>query len=70
MGPAIASDVERLTILQRSAHWIVPNPNYFAAVPEGMKWLLAHLPYYVRWYRFQLFWGFSDGLYPALKVDP
>ncbi len=70
VGPTIAPDVERLTILQRSPHWIVPNPNYFAAVPEGMKWLLAHLPYYLRWYRFQLFWGFSDGLYPALKVDP
>ena len=70
VGPTIAPDVERLMIFQRSPHWIVPNPNYFAAVPEGLKWLLAHLPYYVRWYRFQLFWGFSDGLYPALKIDP
>jgi 4-hydroxyacetophenone monooxygenase len=39
-------------------------------VPDGVKWLLAHLPYYARWYRFQLFWGFSDGLYSALQVDP
>lgn len=70
VGPTIAPDVERLTIFQRSPHWIVPNPNYFAQVPDGVKWLLAHLPYYVRWYRFQLFWGFSDGLYSALQVDP
>jgi 4-hydroxyacetophenone monooxygenase len=49
---------------------VVPNPNYFARVPDGVKWLLAHLPYYVRWYRFQLFWGFSDGLHASLKVDP
>jgi 4-hydroxyacetophenone monooxygenase len=70
VGPTIAPDVERLTIFQRSPHWIVPNPNYFAKVPDGVKWLLAHLPYYVRWYRFQLFWGFSDGLYSALQVDP
>jgi 4-hydroxyacetophenone monooxygenase len=70
VGPTIAPDVERLTIFQRSPHWIVPNPNYFERVPEGVKWLLAHLPYYVRWYRFQLFWGFSDGLYSALQVDP
>ena len=70
VGPTIAPDVERLTIFQRSPHWIVPNPNYFAKVPDEVKWLLAHLPYYVRWYRFQLFWGFSDGLYSALKVDP
>jgi 4-hydroxyacetophenone monooxygenase len=70
VGPTIAPDVERLTIFQRSPHWIVPNPNYFAHVPDGVKWLLANLPYYVRWYRFQLFWGFSDGLYSALQVDP
>jgi 4-hydroxyacetophenone monooxygenase len=70
VGPTIAPDVERLTIFQRSPHWIVPNPNYFAQVPNGVKWLLAHLPYYVRWYRFQLFWGFSDGLYSALQIDP
>jgi 4-hydroxyacetophenone monooxygenase len=70
VGPAIAPDVERLTIFQRSPHWIVPNPNYFEHVPDGVKWLLAHLPYYSRWYRFQLFWGFSDGLYSALQVDP
>jgi 4-hydroxyacetophenone monooxygenase len=70
VGPTIAPDVEHLTIFQRSPHWIVPNPNYFAKVPDAVKWLLAHLPYYVRWYRFQLFWGFSDGLYSALQVDP
>jgi 4-hydroxyacetophenone monooxygenase len=70
VGPTIAPDVERLTIFQRSPHWVVPNPNYFAAVPEGVKWLLAHLPYYLRWYRFQLFWGFSDGLYGSLQIDP
>ncbi len=70
VGPTIAPDVERLTIFQRSPHWVVPNPNYFALVPDGVKWLLAHLPYYLRWYRFQLFWGFSDGLYQALQIDP
>jgi 4-hydroxyacetophenone monooxygenase len=70
VGPTIAPEVERLTIFQRSPHWVVPNPNYFAQVPDGVKWLLAHLPYYLRWYRFQLFWGFSDGLYAALRIDP
>ena len=70
VGPSIAPGAERLTIFQRSAHWVVPNPNYFLKVPDAVKWLLANLPYYVRWYRFQLFWGFSDGLYASLKVDP
>jgi 4-hydroxyacetophenone monooxygenase len=70
VGPSIAPDVERLTIFQRSPHWVVPNPNYHEGVSEGKKWALANIPFYLRWYRFQLFWGFADGLHEALTVDP
>ena len=70
VGPSIAGEVARLTIFQRSPHWVVPNPNYFAGVADGKKWVLANVPYYGRWYRFQLFWAFADGLHPALKIDP
>jgi 4-hydroxyacetophenone monooxygenase len=69
VGPSIAPDVERLTIFQRSPHWVVPNPNYHEGVSQGKKWALANIPYYLRWYRFQLFWGFADGLHTALQVD-
>ncbi len=70
VGPTIAPEVDRLTIFQRSPHWVVPNPNYHEGVSEGKKWALANIPFYLRWYRFQLFWGFADGLHEALKVDP
>jgi 4-hydroxyacetophenone monooxygenase len=70
VGPTLAPDVESLTIYQRSPHWVVPNPNYFGVVEDGVKWVLAHVPYYARWYRFQLFWAFADGLHAALKIDP
>ena len=70
VGPSIAPDVERLMIFQRSPHWVVPNPNYHEGVSEGKKWALANIPFYLRWYRFQLFWGFADGLHAALQVDP
>src|SRR5204863_301552 len=45
-------------------------PNYHETVPEGMKWLLEHAPYYARWYRFLLMWMATDGLLEAVKVDP
>ena len=70
VGPTIAPDVERLMIFQRSPHWVVSNPNYHAGVSQGKKWALANVPFYLRWYRFQLFWGFADGLHDALQVDP
>lgn len=70
VGPTIGGEVESLTIFQRSPHWVVPNPNYFAEVSDGMKWALAHIPFFARWYRFQLFWAFADGLHASLMVDP
>jgi 4-hydroxyacetophenone monooxygenase len=39
-------------------------------VPDGKKWLLKHLPYYARWYRFLLFWPGSDALLKTFFIDP
>ncbi|MGI9284250.1 MAG: flavin-containing monooxygenase, partial [Pseudomonadales bacterium] len=65
--PAIAGDTRQLTVFQRSPAWMFPNPDYHAYVSEGKKWLLKHVPFYARWYRFLLFWPGSDGLLPSLK---
>ena len=68
--PEVAKVAGTVKVFQRSAPWIFPNPQYHAAVDDGKKWLLTHLPYYARWYRFLLFYASSDGLLPALKIDP
>ncbi len=70
VGPTIAPDVEHLTIFQRSAHWAVSNPNYHAAVSPGKMAALKEIPFYAKWYRFQLMWASSDGLHASLHVDP
>ena len=70
VAPAIAPDVDHLTIFQRSPHWLAPSPNYHRSVAEGKKWALKHVPYYANWYRFQLLWASADGIYPTLRVDP
>lgn len=68
--PEVAKVASRLVVFQRSAPWMVPNPRYHARVSDAQKWLLSHVPYYARWYRFLLFWPGSDGLMPSLVVDP
>ena len=68
--PEVAREAQRLFVFQRSPAWMIPNPSYHRRVSEGMKWLLEHLPYYGRWYRFLLFWPGSDGLLPSLIIDP
>jgi 4-hydroxyacetophenone monooxygenase len=68
--PTVAADVEHLTVFQRSAPWMFPNPNYHEPVGPGVRWALEHLPYYGRWYRFLIFWPACDGGLPAMRVDP
>jgi 4-hydroxyacetophenone monooxygenase len=62
--------VDHLTVFQRTAQWMFPNPNYHEAVGPGVQWALRHLPFYGRWYRFLLFWPGCDKGLAAAYVDP
>jgi len=68
--PEIAPKVARLEVFQRSPPWTFPAPTYHHDVPEGKKWLLEHVPFYAKWYRFWLFWMLTDGFYEGVKADP
>ncbi|WP_102144233.1 flavin-containing monooxygenase [Mycobacterium hubeiense] len=70
IAPAIAADVKALTVFQRTAQWMFPNPNYHEKVGPGVQWALRHLPFYGRWYRFLLFWPGCDKGLEAARVDP
>ena len=70
IAPAIADTVDRLTVFQRTAQWMFPNPNYHEAVGPGVQWALRHLPFYGRWYRFLVFWPGCDKGLAAAYVDP
>ncbi|AWM06664.1 flavin-containing monooxygenase [Bradyrhizobium symbiodeficiens] len=68
--PSIADRVASVTVYQRSAQWARPVKGYADPISEGARWLLAHLPFYVQWYRFNMFWRYGDGLLPFLRKDP
>jgi 4-hydroxyacetophenone monooxygenase len=68
--PAIADRVASLTVYQRTAQWARPVAGLFDPISDGAQWLLAHLPFYVQWYRFNMFWRYGDGLLPFLRKDP
>ena len=67
--PEIAPKVANLKVFQRTPPWGLPVPHYHEDVPEGMKWLLEHIPYYDKWYRFWLFWMTTEGFLPMVKAD-
>ncbi len=68
--PEIAPDVAQLYVFQRTAPWLGPTANYHDKVDDGKKWLLKHVPFYGKWYRFWLFWMLTDGIYEFVKADP
>ena len=70
IAPAIAEDVERLTVFQRTAQWMFPNPMYHDEVGDGVCWAMRHLPFYGRWYRFLVLWPGSDKGLDAAQGDP
>jgi len=70
IAPAIADEVARLTVFQRTAQWMFPNPYYHEKVGPGVRWALRHLPFYGRWYRFLILWPGCDKGLEAARVDP
>jgi 4-hydroxyacetophenone monooxygenase len=68
--PSITDRVASVTVYQRTAQWARPVKGYSDPITEGAQWLLAHLPFYVQWYRFNMFWRYGDGLLPFLRKDP
>lgn len=68
--PEIAGEVGHLTVFQRTPPWGFPVPHYHEDVPGGMNWLLEHVPFYDKWYRFWMFWMVTDGLLPMVTADP
>jgi 4-hydroxyacetophenone monooxygenase len=67
---AVAPRVESLLVLQRSPQWVAPNENYFKQTPAHTHYLFDNVPYYREWYRFRLYWLYTERLYSGLVVDP
>jgi len=68
--PSIVGDVSRLLVFQRNPPWMLPTPSYHEKIKPGMAWLLRHVPYYGRWFRFWQFWIAAEGRLPLVEVEP
>ena len=70
LAPTIADEVEHLSIFQRTPQWMFPNLNYHRQVPEGDAWAMNHLPFYTRWFRFQMFYPAAGLTIEFSRIDP
>ena len=68
--PEIAQVADRVTVFQRTPPWVAPRPEYHDAISDGKHWLLNHVPFYAKWFRFWMFWTTGEGLLSMVKRDP
>ncbi|MEQ9004638.1 MAG: NAD(P)/FAD-dependent oxidoreductase [Pseudomonadales bacterium] len=68
--PVIAESAAQVTVFQRTPPWMSPTPEYFQEIPAAKHWLLNHVPFYAKWYRFWMFWRTAEGLLESVKKDP
>ena len=68
--PLVAEEAAEVTVYQRTPPWLIPTPEYHEQVSDGVRWLLDHVPGYVRWDRVWQFWRMHEGLLPLAVVDP
>jgi 4-hydroxyacetophenone monooxygenase len=57
-------------VFQRTPPWLLPVPNYQQDLPDGMRWMLRHLPEYARWDRLWVFWRTHESILAMAVVDP
>jgi 4-hydroxyacetophenone monooxygenase len=67
--PTIADEAARVIVFQRSPQWAVPSGNYQRSVPDGVRYLMEHVPLYAAWYRCRLVWSFSDKVHESLQIN-
>jgi 4-hydroxyacetophenone monooxygenase len=70
LTPTIADEVRSLTIYQRSPQWARDIDGYRSDIGEESQWLFEHVPYYLEWFRFTMWWRYGDGLLRHLRKDP
>jgi 4-hydroxyacetophenone monooxygenase len=68
--PAVAEQAAHLTVFQRTPPWLLDTPNYHDDVPQGMRWLLDHVPGFANWDRVWIFWRSHEVIVPMAEVDP
>ena len=67
--PEIAKQARDVFVFQRTPPWISIRPEYHDFIPDGKHWLLHHIPFYAKWFRFYIFWRSSEGLLEWVKKD-
>jgi 4-hydroxyacetophenone monooxygenase len=70
IAPAIADQVEQLTIFQRTPPWVAPFEKFQLDIEPDVRYLLHNFPIYRTWYWLKLYWQLGDKVLDSLRKDP
>jgi len=68
-GMQLVPDLERMgatvTVFQRRPSWVFEVPIYRDELPDGMRWLDRHLPYFRNFEKFRAIWAVGDHVHAS-----
>lgn len=67
--PEVVKQAKEVTVFLRTPPWVAINPQYHEHINEETHWLLNHVPFYAKWFRFSMFWASGEGLLPMARCD-
>lgn len=68
--PKTVEMAAKVSVFQRTPHWLAPNANYYRPVEKGLIWALNHIPFYAEWHRARMVFGFADRTWASVNADP
>jgi 4-hydroxyacetophenone monooxygenase len=68
--PQIARKASHVSVLARTAPWLLPTPLLQEPVTAAQRWLLNNIPAYAMWYRATLVLPGAVGMLDGVIVDP
>jgi len=66
---SIADEVASLDVVARQPHWVVPERQVSAEVPDGVRWALENIPYFHQWFRTKTYWWAGDKGWSVPRID-
>lgn len=68
--PALARTAAKVSVFQRSPHWVSRMDNYRDPVPDDFQWLMDNVPHYWNWHNFNVFYTLFSDDGALQQIDP
>ena len=67
--PEVVDVAREVKVYMRTPPWVAINPAYHETISDEVHWLLNNIPFYDKWFRYNMFWTSGEGLLSMARCD-